>query len=453
MIRSTEQGNLYTGTFNAEYFWKGDDQVCLPALNSEQQINNVIYAMDDLLIFFCSNPSDTLFSMFPVSNEFIGYIENFGLKFQNPDYAKEHPVCMDSHKFESIASTILRSKEVNSRFLKQARNRVIKPYAIDHSFLKIASQTNAFNEYASFETIKKVNSKIYSTDLTNNLLRTDHSASFFSVDTLNMYCCDLLSNGYTLLIKEEFGVSGKGSLHIQSDKELMTIVKYLKKQENTGKKVRLIVEKFLAKEFDFSFHINIRGDGSYQYLGIQEMKNSDLSFNRIGNPSEVLMSKLTEQNYFIPLENVVGNLVKDGYFGPVCIDSMVLSNGVVIPIVEINARISMGLINLAITKHLEQWGTSGILLHHTLIVPKNIEFSFEIFCDLLKRNALLFSRNCPVGYLILSYNTLFVNAQLADIDQYKGRLYSSLIGVSEDESSLYENKLKMLLKGLGIKVL
>ncbi|MFD1906532.1 hypothetical protein ACFSQ7_25010 [Paenibacillus rhizoplanae] len=47
---------------------------------------------------------------------------------------------------------------------------------------------------------------------------------------------------------------------------------------------------------------------------------------------------LERAGYFDVMIQVANDLFKDGYFGPVCIDSMVLKDGTLVPIVEINAR-------------------------------------------------------------------------------------------------------------------
>ncbi|MFD2876798.1 hypothetical protein ACFTAO_13755 [Paenibacillus rhizoplanae] len=55
------------------------------------------------------------------------------------------------------------------------------------------------------------------------------------------------------------------------------------------------------------------------------------------------------------MEEACKDLFETGYHGEVCIDSMLLASGELVPIVEINARKSMGLINHHINQYVRQY--------------------------------------------------------------------------------------------------
>jgi hypothetical protein len=133
---------------------------------------------------------------------------------------------------------------------------------------------------------------------------------------------------------------------------------------------------------------------------------------------------------------------------------MVLQDGAVIPVVEINARQSMGLIN----HHLDQFFSSDQLPSRlgclSLGYPGPLRFA-ELL-EKLEGAGLLFTRKQPCGIMPLSANTLMVNLNGPEqpgspARLRKGRFYFSILA-PPGECPAWLERLRCFYKELGFSV-
>ena len=85
----------------------------------------------------------------------------------------------------------------------------------------------------------------------------------------------------------------------------------------------------------------------------------------------------------------------DGYYGDVCVDSMILHEGELAPLVEINARKSMSLIKNAIDHYLKRVERKGCLTYVSAVNDQSGDFPGLL--ELLEKERLLFSTECNMG--------------------------------------------------------
>ena len=93
-------------------------------------------------------------------------------------------------------------------------------------------------------------------------------------------------------------------------------------------------------------HVEIGRDGSWRTLGVQSMHNRGFRHIGSGPPSEKLLAAL--DGYQDVLAEVAKALIGVGYWGPAGVNSMLLTDGTLVPILEINARRSLGLLCMAL---------------------------------------------------------------------------------------------------------
>jgi hypothetical protein len=190
---------------------------------------------------------------------------------------------------------------------------------------------------------------------------------------------ELLEKG-NFLVKEIFGVSGKGNLLINSLKLLERIVKYIETSEAKGKTCTFVIEEFLNRELDFSCGFKIAQDGTTEIEGIQKILNHQFNYGGSEAADGEFVNFLYDKRYFETIENISKELYRDGYFGEVCVDSMLLKSGEIVPVIEINARKSMGFVNNGIDRNLSRYGMKGNLMNINLGVPCDLKFE-----DILER--------------------------------------------------------------------
>ncbi|MCG8501078.1 MAG: hypothetical protein MJB12_11805, partial [Firmicutes bacterium] len=154
------------------------------------------------------------------------------------------------------------------------------------------------------------------------------------------------------------------------------------------------------------------------------------------------------------MEKTAERLYEDGYYGHVCIDSMVLKNGEIVPIIEINARKSMSLLKHYLDKYLHTFTLKGNFTYISAAFQGRIVF--EELLKQMEKEGVLFQSGRKRGIIPLTANTLFINR---DTDHaydsqktYKGRLYFAAVG--EDTQTILEDTqtMKTFMENRNFKI-
>ncbi len=402
--------------------------------------------MDELLFPLCKE-HDILFTRHPMDEHLRSYLWLLGYTFTNVHCRNHvHSDDYNLHVFELLISDESYYKQL---FPKDA---LISPYSILSDTSELVRRFSFYNHCPSLKTVKEVNSKMYSHELRKRLGIRNISCIAERSDELLTLGLELLQTGH-LLVKDLFGVSGKGNMLISSERMLKRIAAYLKEQENTGRETRLIIEPLLDKAEDFSCQLFITEHGEVELISVQKMVND--SFSYLGSyPADTwFMEGLWRNNYFSIMEEACKDLFERGYYGDVCIDSMLLTSHEIIPIVEINARKSMGLINHHLNNYLQQYSLSSFLTF--ISAGYSAEVTMLQILEMLRANELLFTPDNKQGVIPLSSNTFFGtnDTAFADADLKKGKLYlAAPYSSSFSEAFTLINRVKDVLKSVAIKI-
>jgi hypothetical protein len=186
------------------------------------------------------------------------------------------------------------------------------------------------------ETVKKVNSKVFSF---LHAPKLKNSALLHNFEELISWF-DSFSGKKVL--KTCYGVSGKGHFHLHSLND-PSLLAYAKREWE--KNLPLIAEPWVERQMDFSTQWYLHKDGSKDYIGFTICEN-DSRGHYLGT---IIGTKEPEQlkEHITTAEKVLNEIKKEGYFGHVGFDAMIYENGNLHPIVEINARKTMGWVALA----------------------------------------------------------------------------------------------------------
>ncbi len=412
----------------------------------DPQHRNLIYAMDDLLAVTTDNSKDYLLTRFGFMAEHKTYLNDIGLGFQTNAEPVVTP-SLNGHEGFQCISDALESGNLN---LTDSYYQ-LKPYSITLGITALTDQLNS-NPLPSHELVAEINSKTYSTKLSQTWDPEYRGKALTSSKEIMVEGELLMQDFRRIVLKESFGVAGNGNLIIDSEKSLQQLKKHFTRQEGKNKQVALIMEPFLDKIIDFSSHWEISPDGTLTFLGFQEMINEGFAFNQI-RPLNVQWEDLIQQSdYISTINKALQSLHKKGYFGPVCFDSMILKNRSIVPIVEINARMSMGLINLRLNGNFLNEDFTGTLFHISLLVPQGLQSLYATIRKILNQLDLSFTQNSPKGLMILSANTLRVNSQLNPEKPYRARLYLWHVKPKKNTPNSDISRLCTALRVEGIKV-
>jgi hypothetical protein len=438
---------IHLGSFEAEAFWRDPDLACLPALPDPASAR-IVAAMDELLFAGCQ-PGDILITRFPMQACFADYLDGIGFSFAHHQGRPEEGVFRKEQLsiFELLQNA---SPEVGE--LIDGADR-LEPYAILPGTEAFCQKYNLPFAGPQLPAVVKVNSKAYSHQLAMELGVKDYGCLVSNSAELAEQGKRALARG-NILLKDPFGVSGKGNLLISTESMLERIVTHIASQERKGRKVALLVEPFFQRRLDFSCQMRIEPDGQIVLLSIQKMYNHGLAYQGSSSLRGEQAAFLERCGYFRNMEAVAKRIYRDGYWGHLCIDSMVLEDGSLVPVVEINARQSLGLLNHQLDQYANAYGLQSNLAFFSVGCPQPLEFAGLL--EKLDQAGMLFTCKQPAGILPLSSNTLTINlpqpGELQPPSRIpKGRFYFSILDHAEERQGWIE-KLTSLLEAMGLFV-
>lgn len=439
------KSTVILGTFDSEAWWRSPHGSMLPSMNNSQAVT---MGMDELLFPLCKE-QDLLFTRQPMDEHLRGYLSLLGYTFTNVHC--RNPVHADDYRLH-VFDLLMADAGYYQQLLPQ--DAIISPYSILSDANEVVRRFSFGNHFPSLDTVRAVNSKTYSHELRQRLGIRNSSSIAESAEELLTYGLLLLRTGQ-VLVKDPLGVSGKGNMLISSERMLRRIAAYLQEQENRGKQTQFIIEPLLDKTEDFSCQLFITEQGDVQYISVQQMVNESFSYSGSYPADPGFIEMLWKNNYFSIMEDACKDLFETGYHGEVCIDSMLLASGELVPIVEINARKSMGLINHHLNNDLQQYSLFSFLT----FIPAGCaaEVTMLQIIEALGANKLLFTQENRQGIIPLGANTLFGSGNTAfpeaESEWRKGKLYIAAPYASDvSEAFTLIQRVKDVLKSLTIKV-
>ncbi len=439
----TYQGNkIISGTFDSEEFWREKNLARLPSVEDRQSVN-IVMAMDELMFVFCDSCGcyDTLITRFEMDKEQKHYLDTIGFHFQARHLIENYGLLDDVRK-KNACQLLLESQNMPDFISENSKKAEYSPFSVLEESKAVSQKFNLDFDNPSVEVIKKVNSKVYSFNMNRKMGRINNCHIVYSSEELRKRGEELLRNS-NFLIKDTFGVSGKGNLLISSLSVLNHIADYFSKQEKKGKQVLFIIEPFLEKDFDFSCQFFIdKKNGQTDIISLQRLRNKNFTYEGSFTAEDELLDLLEGRGYFKVIMDAAKQLYADGYFGHVCIDSMVLKTGDIVPIVEINARHSMSLIKHQLDHYLSESSLKCSFTYFSLHFIRDINYG-EILEKMQKQGILYNLGKTGGGIIPLSSNTLLINQKIqkgtGDRQEAKGRFYVAF-AYENDEQQAELNK-------------
>ncbi|MGC5364170.1 ATP-grasp domain-containing protein [Streptomyces sp. DT24] len=276
---------------------------------------------------------------------------------------------------------------------------------------------------------KAVNSKIYSRDAAaaaglrqapgwtcDNLAELD--AAFGEAR-------NLLRAGRRIVVKDAFGVSGKGISVVDDERRLDKLWRMVvRRAERSGDdRVVLVVEEWVAKTADLNYQFTVGRDGSAHFDFVKEAITEGGVHKGHRFPARLTAPQLDTVRHAAAL--LGDRLAADGYFGVVGVDAMTDPEGGVYPVVEINARHNMSTYQSRLQEAFIGPGQCALARHYPVRLRAPLGFG-RLRAQLAD---LLFTGAGSGGLLVNNFAT--VNAAATrDGTSYEGRLYGLLIGDS-----------------------
>ncbi|SEB06980.1 ATP-binding protein [Pedobacter hartonius] len=449
---SNHRKPLIFGSFNAERYWQNHLYGTLPSFRDEQA-DLIVAAMDEIQFVFSKREECLVVTRFAMNGAHLRYLAELGFRFTNMGMTEVGSTSQVTEIEQSVTTALYQQVKYDNAFLTLNKEDVkLDPYAIvtDHSSLTGILEPDGY--FPDVDTVKHVNSKVFSTMISNQLEKGAGGIVVTSAESLQRQA-EIMLNDSPVMIKDPFGVSGNGNILIKKTSTLRPVVRHLMSQEQSGKIINLILEPFLDKQIDFSCQGMIDQTGTFEILSFHIIYNDKFRFSGIEHADEAFVKRIESLGYAAYITSACRIIFESGYTGPVCIDSMILSNGELIPVVEINARKSMGLINHSLFTFLTDINKDFKCKMMTLNFTVEYRLSFDQVLQELKNDGLLFVTGMLNGILPLSANTVDINSMLMAHGPFKGKFYYHIIYSSPADRDHLQEKAERLFEKLGVKII
>ncbi len=197
-----------------------------------------------------------------------------------------------------------------------------------------------------WEVVKTVNSKAFSFQ---QIAPLPHAQLITTLEELERW---LTTTEGPRVLKNCFGLSGQGHLFLPATPE--KIKAFAQREFHTARPI--IAEPWVDRKFDFSTQWIIHRDKSITYEGgaiLVSDEKGRYQGNKVG-PEEKIFGPFFHQlqSQKQTALHTLMHMSSLGYFGNVGFDAMIWGSNVLHPIVEINARKTMGWVALQIRKRL-----------------------------------------------------------------------------------------------------
>lgn len=289
------------------------------------------------------------------------------------------------------------------------------------------------------ERCKRVNSKVYSRRLSDELgIRQARGWACETLDELAAAVSEavqLLASGRKVVIKDAFGVSGKGIVVLDSEKRLTRLHRMAVVQaeraaaaDGTAPRTALVIEEWVAKRADLNYQFTVGLDGSTHFDFVKELLTEGGVHKGHRMPARLTEEQVAE---ITATAGLLGErLAADGYFGVVGVDAMVDPDDGLYPVVEINARNNMSTYQNVV----HEGGLAGpdeIAVARHFPIRLHRPLPFTELRDVLDGLLLDERGPSPRGLFVNNYAT--VNAAAgAGAEGFEGRLYGVLVDASDD---------------------
>lgn len=415
------------GNFEVEEVW-ARGETTLPRVGSVHGAA-LINRMDEFAIWL-GGPTDTvLLKQLPDPD----YLEEIsGQGFELPKMlAVDH---------QAPAANITRDVAADPRLmttvkLLAASGSVLVSHSVSELEASLATAAGIEIAAPTAEICKRVNGKVYSRGLADSQgIRQPRGVATETIDdwpaaieSARMH----LKDGRSVVLKEAYGVSGKGLSIVSSESRLERVASMiaLRAERNQGRAL-FSIEEWIDKDVDLNYQFTIGRDGNFHFDFVKMAAAARGVHLGHSYPASLATSHVDEIN--AAAARLAAALFADGYFGVVGVDAIIDTQGVLYPMLEINARFNMSTYQAKIDQLVDDRSA------HARAKKYDLRLDTELSYGTLKRTLgeLVFSGSSRGGIIVNNFAT--VNAAFAARSEAEetssitpGRLYAVVLGDTE----------------------
>ncbi len=245
-----------------------------------------------------------------------------------------------------------------------------------------------------------------------------------------------------VIIKEPHGASGKGLYLVDSPERLEPLLHRLERSAKRNTAAAWLVEGWQPKSADINFQLYVSPQGETEIFSMKEQMLRDTVY--IGSRFPVEIGETAVSEYRRYGEEIGRKLHEQGYSGVAGVDSIITTDGEIIPIIEINGRFTLSTYLSFLAPILGE-RTKAISRYFRLSLAEPL--SFGELCGKLEQEELLFDRESGEGVLVYTSGTLPVFREEGG-EGCKGRLFALIAARQWSRAEELNDRLDRMLDRL-----
>lgn len=428
-IRSALTGTVETplvliGNFEVENQW-ADGEVGLPRFELGPSGRTIVNHMDEFALLLGTSRDHVVLKSTPDT----GYLDFLrGLGFDLPTVlcpattTPSNTVTDDVLDDDALLATLGSLAPTGAALL---------PHGVSEREERLADRSGLALATPPATICKQVNSKIYSRNAAKKLeLRQAPGRTAANLDELAAavsWADELLDAGRTVVVKDAYGVSGKGVSVVSERSRLAKLRRMIESgaRRSGGDRIAVLIEEWVAKRADLNYQFTIGRDASVSVDFVMAAVTEHGVHKGHRMPAPLTGRQHAQLTYAAEL---IGELLaSDGYAGVAGVDAMIDPDDEIYPVVEINARNNMSTYQAVCRELLVDDAQVAMALHYPLKLTERVPF--DRLADVL--GDCLYDPASGEGFAVNNFAT--VNAlsttEPATTPQ-DGRLYGLLVADS-----------------------
>jgi D-alanine-D-alanine ligase-like ATP-grasp enzyme len=431
---------VFLGNFEVEDRWaEGEPGLPRFALRSAVAVVN---RMDEFALLLAGTGDHVVLKEEP-DPDFLAYLSDLGIllpdllcvRQQEPDRVVTEDALADP-------ALLARLGELH------ARGARLLPHGVSVLEERLAAAGGIAIAGSPAAVCKAVNGKIYSRHVADELgLRQPPGWTCENLaewDAAVRRARALLADGGTVVVKDAFGVSGKGILVVDDERILLSLDRKVRSRaERTGDdRLTLLIETWVGKRADLNYQVTVGGDGAVQFDFVKEAITASGVHKGHRFPADLTAAQRDELR--MAGEALGRRLAADGYRGVVGVDALVGADERLFPVIEINARSNMSTYQARLQEAFVPAGRYAMAGQYPLRLGGRLPFK-RLRAAL---DGILVTADSGSGVLVNNFATVNAAAGTGG-PTFDGRLYALLVADSPAALAALDRELTVRLTRLA----
>jgi phosphoribosylaminoimidazole carboxylase (NCAIR synthetase) len=416
---------VLVGNFEVEEQWSRGEHT-LPRVSAAAG-TAVVNRMDEFALLLGGQGDHVVLKTLPDA-DYLGYLDGLGLPLPTV-HAVDRQDSQRTVTEDVLADPVL----LRELSLLAAGNAVLAAHGVSEVEEQLAARTGLRLAAPDAVVCKAVNSKVYSRRVADDIgLRQPFGYGCETLAELRVafdWARSSLAEGRAVVVKEAFGVSGKGIAMLRDERRIERTYRVIEKQvERAGiDRIAFVVEDWVDKRADLNYQFTVGRDGSVRFDFVKEALTEGGVHKGHRMPARLPAASVHELTG--SAQQIGKRLAADGYFGVVGVDALVDGSGGLYPVIEINARNNMSTYQVRLQERFVGPEKIALAKHYPLRLTRPLRFG--TLRGLL--GELLFDGTA--GLLVNNFATVNAAADPEHPAPFDGRLYGIVVAGSADEVS------------------